>query len=243
MILIGTSGFSYDHWADGVFYPPTLAKAKWLEFYAARFPTVELNVTFYRLPKETTFVGWHTHTPKDFQFALKGSRYITHVKRLKDTGESLRIFFDQAKGLKKKFTVALWQLPPAMRLDIDRLGSFLKQLKKYKRVRHAFEFRHASWWCDEVFELVRTHGMAFCHADYLSEVPHAIPDDMPLHYIRFHGIGAARYAGDYSKEMLENWAKRIRGWNKRKKDCYIFFNNDASGFAVKNAQELIEMLR
>jgi uncharacterized protein YecE (DUF72 family) len=242
MILIGTSGFSYDHWSDGVFYPPKLAKTKWLPFYAEHFPIVELNVTFYRLPKVETFVGWHDRSPEKFQFVLKGSRYITHIKRLKDVEDSIKLFFDQAKGLKEKFTVALWQLPPSMHLDIDRLDKFLKQLKKYKKVRHAFEFRHASWWCDEAFDLIRKYDMSFGHADYLKEIPKEIPDDMPFHYVRFHGIGAARYSGDYPKEMLSDWAKKIRRWKRIKRDVYLFFNNDSFGYAVKNAKELREML-
>lgn len=236
MIHIGTSGFSYDHWSDGVFYPPKLAKGKWLSYYAERFSCVELNVTFYRLPRPATYVTWYKHTPKGFQFILKGSRYITHIKRLKDTKDSLKIFFDQAKGLKKKFTVALWQLPPSMHRDIERLEGFLKHLKRYKRVRHAFEFRHASWWSDEIFDLLKENGMAFCHADYVKKVPENIPDDMPFHYVRFHGIGAARYSGNYSRKMLRKWAEKCREW--KRKDVYLFFNNDAEGYAVKNAREL-----
>ena len=242
MILIGTSGFSYDHWSDGVFYPPKLARAKWLPFYAEHFPIVELNVTFYRLPKAETFVHWFDSTPEKFQFVLKGSRYITHIKRLKDVGESIQLFFDQAKGLKNKFTVALWQLPPSMHLDLDRLSTFLKQLKKYKKVRHAFEFRHASWWCDEVFDLLKNYEMAFCHADYLKEVPEDIPDDMPFHYVRFHGIGAERYGGDYSTAMLKEWATKCHHWKRMKKDAYLFFNNDSEGYAVKNARELMKLI-
>ncbi len=242
MILIGTSGFSYDHWADGVFYPPKLAKTKWLEFYAEHFPAVELNVTFYRLPRAETFVSWHQKVPEKFQFVLKGSRYITHIKRLKDVKESLRIFFDQARGLKDQFTVALWQLPPSMHLDIDRLDGFLKLLKKYKKVRHAFEFRHAGWWCDEAFALMRKYDVAFSHADYIKNIPQDIPDDMAFHYVRFHGIGAQRYSGDYPKEMLKEWAAKIRRWKRQKRDAYLFFNNDSFGYAVKNAKELMRML-
>jgi uncharacterized protein YecE (DUF72 family) len=242
MILIGTSGFSYDHWSDGVFYPPKLAKTKWLSFYAEHFPVIELNVTFYRLPKAETFAGWYDRSPEKFQFVLKGSRYITHIKRLKDVEESVKMFFDHAAGLKEKFTVALWQLPPSMHLDVDRLDGFLKQLKKYKKVRHAFEFRHESWWCDEAFDLLKKYGMAFSHADYLKNPSQDIPDDMPFHYVRFHGIGAEKYSGDYPNKMLDDWAKKLRRWKKMKKDAYLFFNNDSFGFAVKNAKELRGML-
>lgn len=243
MILIGTSGFSYDHWSDGVFYPPKLAKTKWLPYYAEHFPVVELNVTFYRLPKAETFVSWYDKSPEKFQFVLKGSRYITHIKRLKDVEDSIRIFFDQAKGLKNKLAVALWQLPPSMHLDVDRLDKFLKRLKKYKKVRHAFEFRHDSWWCEEAFEMIKKYDMAFGHADYLKKVPENIPDDMPFHYVRFHGIGAARYSGDYPEDMLGEWAKKIRRWKRLKRDAYLFFNNDSFGFAVKNAKELMAMVK
>jgi len=242
MILIGTSGFSYDHWSDGVFYPPKLPRKEWLSYYAEHFPVVELNVTFYRLPKPDTFAHWYDSTPKDFRFVLKGSRYITHIKRLKDVGGSVDIFFDQARGLKEKFTIVLWQLSPSMHLDNERLSGFIDQLKRYKKIRHAFEFRHASWWCKETFNLLDQNNMTFCHADYLHDFPEEIPDNMPFHYVRFHGIGAERYGGDYSEKMLEEWTAKCNRWNRMKRDTYVFFNNDAQGLAVKNARELTSMV-
>lgn len=242
-ILIGTSGFSYDHWSDGIFYPPKLPKTKWLEFYSEHFPTVELNVTFYRLPKKEAFIGWYKNSPDNYNFVLKGSRYITHIKRLKDPKDSLKRFFERAVGLKEKLSAVLWQLPPSMHFDIERLAEFIKALGKYRSVRHAFEFRHSSWWCDETFNLLSTNNMTFCHADYLREDTVDIPDELPFHYVRLHGISAARYSGDYPVKVIKKWADKIVGWNQKKKDIYVFFNNDASGYAVKNAMQLMKEIK
>ena len=152
-IFVGTSGFNYDDWGDGVFYPEKLPQRKWLEHYSKFFDTVELNVTFYRLPSLAAFKSWRERTPKNFHFALKGSRYITHIKRLKDVKKSLKIFFEQSAPLKTKTKVVLWQLPPKMKCDLARLKNFVKLLKHYKKPYHVFEFRHESWINDDVFSL------------------------------------------------------------------------------------------
>ncbi|MEW5807112.1 MAG: DUF72 domain-containing protein [Acidobacteriota bacterium] len=187
-IFIGTSGYNYDHWADGVIYPKGLPQNQWLEYYARFFKTVELNVTFYRLPQEKVFERWRKRTPSDFSFAIKGSRFITHVKRLKDAEEPLRNFFSRALLLEKKLSVVLWQLSPGFKKDAGRLRAFLKSLKecqrsKQKRIkpgksehpdepkritkpRHAFEFRHESWLCHEIYEMLDESGCTVCRADW-----------------------------------------------------------------------------
>lgn len=238
-ILVGTSGFFYDHWGDGTFYPKNLSKRKWLEYYTEHFDTVELNVAFYRLPTEKTFKSWYKRTPKDFAFALKGSRFITHIKRLKDCQDPLKLYFDRAKLLREKLTVILWQLPPRYKINIERLKTFIKYLRPYARCRHAFEFRDESWFSKGVYELLREEDMALCEADYPG-MPQNIPATASFVYLRRHGPEAENviYSGCYSKEYLKRDARRIKNWHKRGKSIYVYFNNDIEGWAIKNSQEL-----
>ncbi len=238
-LMIGCSGFSYKHWKK-VFYPEDLSERKWLEYYSRIFSSVELNVTFYRLPKQTAFDTWYQETPPRFHFAVKGSRFITHVKRLADPGDALKKFFEGASLLKEKLSVVLWQLPPAYQLNLDRLSSFLTLLKKYP-VRHTFEFRHESWIVPAVFDLCREHNTGLCMADsppYIDDLP--VTSDFV--YIRRHGHGA-RYSGRYSKAQLAKDAARMKSYLEEGRDVFTYFNNDAFGYAPMNAQELIGMLK
>lgn len=232
-IYLGTSGYIYQHWR-GTFYPENLPQNKWLEYYCEYLKSVELNVSFYRLPSASAFKGWYNRTPKIFRFAVKGSRYITHIKRLKDPAKSLNLFFSRTKDLKEKLSVVLWQLPPQFKLNLERLNKFVKQLKKTAPCRQAFEFRHPSWFCDEAYNVLKKADMSICMADY-PECSKNAPDIASFLYIRRHGAGGQLYGGYYSKEQLQNDADFIKS---KKKDCYIFFNNDAYGNAVKNAIEL-----
>jgi len=233
--LVGTSGFSYDHW-EGVFYPLGMRKNKWLSYYADFFPTVELNVTFYRLPKRESFKRWFKEVPKDFVFAAKGSRYITHIKRLKDVADSIRIFRDQLSGLGKKLEVILWQFPPQMKIDLDRFHRFVRELRKVRK-RHAFEFRHESWFTDEIYKILSDHNYALCIADSPGwSSPEVVTADWL--YIRFHG-GQELYASEYSQRELKEWSRKITRWGK---EGYIYFNNDYRGFAVKNGLYLLDLL-
>ena len=238
-VLIGCSGFSYDHWAHGVFYPEGLARSKWLGHYTKIFRTVELNVTFYRLPLEQTFAKWMRQTPDDFIAAVKGSRFITHIKKLKDPEEPLKRLFERVKPMREKIPVVLWQLPPTFRADAERLRQFVRALKAYK-YRHAFEFRNESWMNEEVTDILKKAGHALCMADWPPFL-----DDLPLTadfvYIRRHGHGT--YGADYSPEDLKRDAERIRAYKRKGKDVYIYFNNDIQGFAPKNARELMGLLK
>jgi uncharacterized protein YecE (DUF72 family) len=235
---IGTSGYTYDHWR-GVFYPEDLASYKWLEYYMKFFKTVELNVTFYRLPQESVFKSWCKRTPKDFIFVLKGSRFITHVKKLHGTKEAVKLFFNRASLLKEKLGVVLWQLPPSWKKNVERLESFLKVVSHYK-VRQVFEFRHESWFCDEVYKLLKKYKVALCIADS-PEFPTAEVVTADFIYIRFHG-GKILYGSRYSRKEMQEWAKKIKAWTKKGLDVYAYFNNDASGYAVENARELKKLL-
>lgn len=241
MIYIGTSGYAYKHWGRGVFYPEKLSQKSWLEFYAQHFKTVELNVTFYRLPAKSAFQGWQRRTPPDFSFAIKGSRFITHVKRLQEVEDSLKILFDRAKSLDKKLSVVLWQFPPKFRADMERLKIFLKHLSKYKYTWHAFEFRNESWFCQEVFQALKDANMSLCLADWPRfEVD--VPDTASFVYLRRHGADGELYSGRYSEAQLRKDAQRIKKWQSQGKEIYIYFNNDAHGWAVEDALTLSRML-
>lgn len=242
-VLIGTSGFHYPHWENDVFYPSDLSKSKHLEYYSEYFNTVELNVTFYRLPSKEAFKGWRDRTPADFKFAVKGSRFITHIKRLKDAKEPLNTFFENATPLRTKISCILWQLGPNHHLNLERLESFVKLLTRRKGLRHAFEFRHESWLVHRVFDLIRDAGMTLCRADW-PEFRISIPDDFPFEYIRRHGPHeGAIYSGCYTDKHLKRDADMIKRWSRKKKDVLIYFNNDAQGWAIKNALRLKELLR
>lgn len=238
-VFIGCSGFNYNHWR-GNFYPEKMPQRLWFSHYFSVFSTVELNVTFYRLPQISVFEHWREQTPSDFTFVLKGSRFITHIKRLKDVEEPLQRYFNGAAGLGDKLRVVLWQLAPNFSLDLEKLTSFLELLNRYK-VRNAFEFRNESWFTDEVVKLCRVNNAAFCLADW----PQYLYDLSPTAdfiYLRRHGHGGD-YAACYNEEELAMDADRIRAYLKDGRDVYIFFNNDALGFAPKNALRLMEMLQ
>ncbi len=237
-LRIGCSGFLYDHW-KGAFYPEDVARNQWLAYYCKHFSTVELNVTFYGLPERETFAKWHMATPGDFRFALKGSRFITHVKKLKDCAEPLEAFFSRAALLKDKLEVILWQLPPAFSLDIERLSEFLQLLGLY-RIRSAFEFRNKTWISKKIFSILERENAAICmadHPDFLMDIP-ATADFL---YIRRHGTGG-NHAAAYGTDLLKKDAKIIKAHLKKKTDVYVYFNNDAMGHAPQNALELVRLL-
>ena len=234
---IGTSGWHYDHWRDR-FYPDKLPKAKWLEFYAGHFATVEVNNTFYRLPSEAAFGTWHDSSPPGFTFAVKVSRFITHIKRLKNTEEAVENFIARAKILGDKLGPLLYQLPPNMHRDDKRLEAFLSILPR--GMKHVFEFRHQSWLEDEVFTLLRKYNIGFCVFDMPSlSCPLVATADFA--YIRFHG-SAGLYWSCYSDEELLDWAKKLTNLALDLKAVYIYFNNDAEAFAVRNAVTLRDSL-
>jgi len=238
-VFIGTSGYNYPHWWNGTFYPSDLPQKKWLEFYAEYFNSVELNVSFYRLPKKEVFQGWYKRTPKKFVFAVKGSRFITHIKRLKDCREPVSLFFDHASPLKEKLGAVLWQLPPRFKFQKERLEQFcvlLTTLPRSKLHRHAFEFRDESWLCQEAFRILEDFRFALClaHGSGLSCIEEITSDFI---YLRLHG-GEVLYGSSYSDKELRQWAGKIQGWRKKSKATFVYFNNDAYAFAVKNGLTL-----
>jgi len=241
-IYIGTSGFSYPHWGQGLFYPKGLPQAKWFIYYGQHFNTVELNVSFYRLPKKETFKHWRQQAGKEFIFAVKGSRYITQMKKLKDCQEPVKRFFEAVSPLlagptnwqSQPAQVILWQLPPRFKANPERLADFLKSLPR--SWRQAFEFRDKSWLSEAVFKILRKHKAAIVFQDY-PQWPMTEEITADFIYLRFHGR-TRLYSSCYTEKELRNWAKKIKSWAKKGLDVYAYFNNDALGNAVENAQTL-----
>jgi len=239
VIRIGCSGWNYQHWRNGVFYPPRLPPRRWLDFYAQHFDTVEVNATFYRLPKEQAVANWVRESPPDFLFAVKMSRYVTHIKRLRDLPPSLELFYSRIRPLvgSPKLGPILWQLPGTFRRDDERLGEALGTLPPG---RHCFEFRHESWFVDEVYELLRRHGVALVIGDTPRRPFQAHELTADWTFIRFHH-GTRGRNSNYSQRELEEWAQRIERW-ARSGDVYAYFNNDWNGYAVRNGRLLRKRL-
>lgn len=238
-VFVGTSGFSYDDWI-GDFYPPELKRKDWLSFYAKHFNTTELNVTFYRTPFEAMFRAWYSKTPEGFLFAVKGSRFITHIKRLVDVKESVDYFFSRANLLKEKLGVVLWQLPPSLKPEEKTLTNFLKLLRKYKNTRHAFEVRNEDWLDKKFVKIIKEEGHTICASDYhYFETPFL--SGLNFYYIRRHGPKrSGLYSGCYTKDEIRKDADIIK--KLKRKLVFVYFNNDVSGHALRNAKELKEML-
>ncbi len=234
-IRIGTSGWNYSHW-KGIFYPSDLAKTKWLEFYATQFDTVELNATFYRLPSEKTFQSWYKRTPANFLWSLKANRAITHIKKLKDVKEALDKFYKLVFWLKEKCGVVLFQLPPSLTFEEGLLKEFCSLLNT--NYRYALEIRHKSWINDNAFEILAKHNIAFCISDSAGRFPYYEAITADFVYIRLHGP-AKLYASEYSEAQINEWAKKLIKWGK---DAFVYFNNDFSGYAVKNAKMLKQVI-
>ncbi|MFN2594053.1 MAG: DUF72 domain-containing protein [Actinomycetota bacterium] len=230
-VFIGTSGWQYRHWRE-TFYPLGVAQGKWLEFYAERFATVELNASFYRLPSRETFEKWRVRTPDDFIFAVKMSRYLTHIKKLVEPEEPVERFLKHATGLGDKLGPILVQLPPTLPIDVEGLAHVLSLIPRDLRV--AVEFRHDSWFVDDVREVLEKYGAANCWADRGSRPITALWRTTDWGFVRFHQ-GNGRPWPCYSKEILSNWAQRIDETWGSDGDVYAFFNNDQRACALRDA--------
>jgi uncharacterized protein YecE (DUF72 family) len=238
-IRIGTSGYHYKHWL-GRYYPDGTKPNAMLAHYLRDFDTVELNNTFYQLPNESTFDAWRDNTPDDFLYAVKGSRFITHMIKLKDAQRGLTNFMPRAERLGSKLGPILWQLPPGWKVNVERLEEFLSILPP--RHRYTFELRNETWMTDAVLEVLQKYNAAFCIyelAGYTS--PIELTADWT--YIRLHGPTAFKYQGSYSDAQLTEWAERIRGWNRKLKAVYVYFDNDDSAYAVYNAMTLRKLVK
>lgn len=236
-MFVGCSGWQYRHWR-GDFYPPELPVRAWYDFYAERFDTVEINNTFYRLPDAAVFRSWRARAPSGFVFAVKASRFLTHMKKLKDPEAPLELFFSRARELGRALGPVLYQLPPRWPVNLDRLTTFLQALPR--RRRHVLEFREPSWYRDDVFALMEKHGVALCLHDMHGSASGQL-DVGPFVYVRFHGT--ERYSGSYSDDQLRRWADWLAARIGAGKQIYAYFNNDVGGHAPRDAVRLREMLR
>ena len=234
-LYIGTSGWVYGHW-EGIFYPEDLPSKDKLKYFSQHFKTAEINYSFYHLPRPTTYQNWYNQTPADFIFSVKASRFITHIKRLSGVSQAWKQFIENALNLKEKLGPILFQFPPSFRIDLKRLESFLKILSK--DYRYAFEFRHKSWCDKNVYNLLRKYNVAWVIADSPS-YPKAEVVTADFVYIRMHG-SKVLFSSNYTKKELISLAQKIK---KRLKtaDVYVYFNNDAYGYAIENAKELLKI--
>ncbi|MDB5106299.1 MAG: hypothetical protein JWP91_3988 [Fibrobacteres bacterium] len=237
-IHIGTSGWHYLHWR-GPFYPPGTHPDQFLKLYLTHFKTVELNNSFYRLPSEETLTAWRDAVPPSFRFAVKASRFITHNKKLKDSGDSFRLFFDRVRILGNRLGPVLFQLPPNWRYNGDRLEDFLSSLPRGPA--YVFEFRNPDWMRDEAFTMLDRFGAGFCIHDMPdSRTPEIVVGKVV--YVRFHGP-EGKYQGSYPDGILSEWADKMREWSRKRKQVYCYFNNDIGGYAPHNALTLMGMVK
>jgi uncharacterized protein YecE (DUF72 family) len=236
-VFIGTSGWSYAHW-KGNFYPATLPQGEMLESYAKRFITTELNASFYRLPPEHALLHWRETVPDGFVFSVKASRFITHMKKLKDPESTLPPFMKRVRMLQPKLGPILFQLPSRWHQDLQRLTAFLNLLDRNHRC--VFEFRDPSWFDERVYSALAEHKAAFCIYD-LDRMLSPLQVTADFVYVRLHGPDGP-YQGSYDKHALSIWAERMRKWRAEGKRVYCYFDNDQNGYAARNALELKGML-
>lgn len=235
---IGTSGWHYKHWV-GTYYPEKTSAAKMLPLYLKDFDTVELNNSFYRLPKPETMRCWRDSVPDDFVFAVKASRFITHNLKLKNPQNALDRFLPIAAMLGDKLGPILFQTPPQWRVNLERLQEFLALMPRH--LQYAFEFREPSWLCPEVYCLLKRFNAALCIYEIAGfHSPVEVTADWT--YVRLHGPGG-KYQGSYSDSVLKDWAARLCAWQKRGISSYLYFDNDDSGFAPHNALRLRELIK
>lgn len=232
-VRIGTSGWEYGHWR-GAFYPRELPRDRWLEFYAARFDTVELNASFYRLPEAATFERWAQRVPSGFRFAVKASRYLTHVRRLRDPEEPLERLRTRATRLGERLGPILYQLPPRWRPNPERLERFLRAIAGERD--QVIEFRDAAWYQPDLLAMIERYGASLCLHDMAGSATAPNPVGA-LVYVRFHGAGE-RYGGSYSSQRLAAWADRIARWAGEGRSVWAYFNNDLGAHAVTDAARL-----
>ncbi|MGC9049092.1 MAG: DUF72 domain-containing protein [Patescibacteria group bacterium] len=249
-IFIGTSGWQYGHW-QGIFYPENLPTKDWLNYYSQKFQTVEINSSFYHLPRKTTFENWAARVPEKFLFSIKVWRRITHFKKLKNIKKDLKVFFERVLALKEKLGPFLLQFPSnfqAKEENIKRLrqfGQFIREdlrlnLSKFTKCHFALEFRHQSWFNKKVYQILKKYNLALCWAD-TPYYPYEEIVTADYVYIRLHGH-TELYASKYTKKQLKDYAKKIQKLIDQGKTVYVYFDNDAYGHAIENVQELQRLI-
>lgn len=235
-LYIGCSGWLYKHW-KGLFYPDSLPQTKWLQYYAKRFNTVEINSTFYNFPRKETIRHWHDETPGHFRFSLKGSRYITHMKKLKNVGEYVANFYKQTEVMGDKLGCILWQPPPNLKRNDEKLKAFCEELSS--NINNVIEFRHESWFSEDCFHLLQENNVGYCIIS-TPTLPETVKETADVVYVRFHGKDDEWHTYRYSDEELQQWAEKIK--QRRASQVYIYFNNDSHGHAVQNAEQFQQLL-
>jgi uncharacterized protein YecE (DUF72 family) len=243
-VYIGTSGWNYKHWRE-IFYPKGLPQKSWLRYLAAHFDTVEINTSFYRIPKTESVAQWQCDTPPQFRFAVKLWRGITHYRKLTNSGDFLRRFFDVFEPLDQKRRAPLLnQLPPNQRRNPEKLKGFFADLRAAapSAWRYAVEFRNNSWLTDDVYKLLNDEAAALCLHDMQGAGATDTPNAAPFIYMRRHGSGEGKYAGRYSPEQIRADASRIAFWHSAGKDVFVYYNNDIGGHALENARQLKQEL-
>jgi len=233
---IGCSGFHYKDW-KGKFYPESIAQGKWLSYYSDNFNSVEINNTFYKIPEHSTLKSWIDQTPSEFRFSVKASRYITHMKKLKDSKIHVGKFYKSIDPLKKKLGAVLWQLPASFHRNDERIETFCRSLDN--SFTNVIEFRHISWFEEEVYNLISSFDVSFCSISAPGDLPELIEDSTCKIYLRFHGK-EEWYRYNYSNEELDKWKNEIVKSNAD--ICYIYFNNDYNAYAVENGIKMKELL-
>ncbi len=242
-LFIGTSGWNYHHW-KGLFYPESLKATDYLAHYSRHFRTTEVNYSFYHLPKPSTYEKWATQVPEDFLFAVKASRVITHIRRLRDAADAWQTFLENASTLGSRLGPVLLQFPPSFKRDTKLLTDFLEdsaRLKAFRGARLAMEFRHASWHSDETYGILKRFGCALvvAQSERYPQAPY-VPA-ATFFYLRLHGPGAL-FASSYSHHQLAEWAARLREWLADVESGHVYFNNDLHGYAIENARMLENMM-
>jgi uncharacterized protein YecE (DUF72 family) len=237
-VRVGTSGWSYQHWRDGVFYPPDLPRGRELAYYCTIFDCVEINCSFYHTPRESALRAWREQVPRHFRFAYKASRTITHNRKLVQVEESVAFVLGRARLLGQRLGPILWQFPPRLRAQPERLANFLALLPR--DLRHAFEFRHPSWFCEEIYALLRSYNACLVWAD-APGYPLEWEVTADFVYARLHGHQVL-YASLYTLEELKQWAERLAAALQTGRRVWVFFDNDACGYAPRNALQLRELL-
>ncbi len=239
-ITVGTSGWHYPHW-KGRLYPRGLPMSEWLDFYARRFPAVEVNSSFYRLPEPPTVEAWQASVPDEFIFAVKAPRVITHLKKLRNCADSVDRFMESLQGFYHHLGPVLFQLPPRWHSNPQRLSEFLELLPPGNR--YAFELRDPTWHTDEVYDLLGDHNAAFCIYD-LESFTSPLTTTADFVYVRLHGPAEQAYSGNYPDPTLRTWTGRAKRWSRREgRDVYVFFDNDQRGYAVRNALRMQSQMR
>lgn len=240
-IYIGTSGFSYPHWGEGLFYPDSLSPSEWLVYYCSYFNTVELNVTFNKLPHKDFFIQWEKEVPEDFKFSVKGNQYVTHLKKLTAISEPLKLFMERVCKLKTKLASVVWEIPPLEGATFKKVEGFISHLKKYPQMKHVFNFEQITQ-KKEVYQLIGENGMFILEKENF-EKSNKLLKNATLRYLRLETPKNNAEKQFYPQDFLKDLSKKIDKIIPDYADLFVYFANEAEGYAVQNAKELLKLIK